>query len=349
MSTSDVTRRGLRGVHPERDAVTGVYTGRRGRRRGEQPRVDTGSGTSYYGLPVLNQVTWETADIGGYLYLGGLAGAGSVLAAGAELTDRPALARATRVTALGAVGLSLVALIHDLGRPERFLHMLRVFKPSSPMNVGSWLLTAYGPVAGVAAATDVARILPRIRRGATLVAAVLGPAVASYTAVLISDTAVPAWHDGYREMPFLFVGSGAVAAGGLGMLAAPTHEAGPARRTTLVGALLEVGAGRLMQRRLGMVAEPYEQGRSGMLVRAGEVGTAVAAIAAQVVGHRGRATAAACGAALMVSSGLTRFGIFLAGKASAADPRYTVEPQRRRLVERRAERGDGIGAEGAVR
>jgi Polysulphide reductase, NrfD len=359
MSSSEVTREGLRGAHPEREAVTGVYAGRRGRRPGEQPRVDSGAGSSYYGLPVLNQITWETTDIGGYLYLGGLAGASSVLAAGAELTGRPVLARGTRVTALGAIGLSLVALVHDLGRPARFLHMLRVLKPSSPMNVGSWLLTAYGLVAGVAAATDTAGVLPRTRRAATLAGALLGPAVASYTAVLISDTAVPAWHDGYREMPFLFVGSGAVAAAGLGMLAAPTHEAGPARRTALVGAVLEVGAGRLMQRRLGMVAEPYEQGRSGTLVRAGEIGTAASALAAQAVGRmrgrRGRAASAVCGAALMASSALTRFGVFLAGKASAADPRYTVEPQRRRLTERgadrrtesRADRRDGTGRDGA--
>lgn len=339
MSSSDVTRSGVRGVRHERDAVTGVYAGRRGRRPGDQPAVRTGEGSSYYGLPILNQVTWETLDIGGYLYLGGLAGASSVLAAGAELTDRAVLARATKVTALGAVGLSLVGLVHDLGRPERFLNMLRVLKPSSPMSVGSWLLSAYGPVAGIAAATDVLRVLPRTGRAASLGAALLGPAVASYTAVLISDTAVPAWHDGHREMPFLFVGSGATAAAGVGMLAAPVGEGGPVRRTALLGAVLEVGAGRLMQRRLGMVAEPYHQGRSGRLTRLGEVGTAAAALAAQAApglgGRRARAASALCGAALMLSSAATRFGVFLAGKASAADPRYTVEPQRRRLAERR--------------
>lgn len=339
MTRSEVTRSGVQGVRHERDAVTGVYAGRRGRRPGEQPSVPTGEGSSYYGLPILNQVTWETLDIGGYLYLGGLAGASSVLAAGAELTGRPVLGRATKVTSLVAVGLSLVGLVHDLGRPERFLHMLRVFKPSSPMSVGSWLLSAYGPVTGVAVATDIVGVLPRIGRAATLAGALLGPAVASYTAVLISDTAVPAWHDGHREMPFLFVGSGATAAAGLGMLAAPAHEAGPARRTALLGAALEVGAGRLMQRRLGMVAEPYQQGRSGRLVRVGEIGSAAAALASQATGRlggrRGRVAAAVCGAALMLSSAATRFGVFLAGKASAADPRYTVEPQRRRLAERR--------------
>lgn len=333
MSTSDVTRQGLRGTHPERDAVTGVYAGRHGRRPGEGPAGE--SSGSYYGMPVLNQVTWETRDIGGYLYLGGLAGASSVLAAGSELTGRATLARAGKLTALGAVTLSLVALVHDLGRPARFLHMLRVLKPSSPMSVGSWLLTLYAPVAGVAAATDVAGVLRRTGRGATVGAGAVGPAVAAYTAVLIADTAVPAWHEGYREMPFVFVGSGAAAAAGLGMLAAPVAEAGPARRTAVLGAALEVGAARLMQRRLGMVAEPYEQGRSGALVRAGEIGTVASALVGVVAGRRRRGVAAASGAALMISSACTRFGIFLAGKASAADPRYTVQPQRERLRARR--------------
>jgi hypothetical protein len=89
-----------------------------------------------------------------------------------------------------------------------------------------------------------------------------------------------------------------------------------------------------------------------MLVRAGEIGTAASALAAQAVGRlggrRSRVVSAGCGVALMTSSALTRFGIFLAGKASAADPRYTVEPQRRRLTARRAERGRGTGTEGAA-
>jgi hypothetical protein len=92
-----------------------------------------------------------------------------------------------------------------------------------------------------------------------------------------------------------------------------------------------------MQRRLGMVAEPYEQGRSGRLVRAGEIGTATAALAAQAAGRLGGrrgSVGAVSGAALMLSSAATRFGVFLAGTASAADPRYTVGPQRARLAAR---------------
>ena len=96
-----------------------------------------------------------------------------------------------KVGALGAIGLSGVALVHDLGRPGRFVNMLRVFKPSSPMSVGSWLLTAYGPVAGAAAVSEVTGILPKAGTAATLGAVLLGPAIATYTAALICDTAVP--------------------------------------------------------------------------------------------------------------------------------------------------------------
>ena len=116
--------------------------------------------SSYYGRPVIKEPVWRTPDVPGYFFLGGLAGASSVLAAGAQLSGYRELARVGKVGAVGAISLSAVALVHDLGRPERFVNMLRVFKPSSPMSVGSWLLAAYGPVAGAAAVCEVTGILP---------------------------------------------------------------------------------------------------------------------------------------------------------------------------------------------
>ena len=97
--------------------------------------------TSYYGRPVVKASPWE-ADIPAYLFLGGLAAGSSLLAAGADLTGRPTLRRAGRLAALGGLSLSMLALVHDLGRPERFVNMLRVVKPTSPMSVGTWILTA---------------------------------------------------------------------------------------------------------------------------------------------------------------------------------------------------------------
>ncbi|MHB9863777.1 NrfD/PsrC family molybdoenzyme membrane anchor subunit [Streptomyces sp. YIM S03343] len=291
--------------------------------------------SSYYGRPILHRPTWKPLDIGGYLYLGGLAGGSSLLAAGGQATGRPALARAAKLGAAGAVSLSLAALVHDLGRPERFLNMLRVFKPTSPMNMGSWLLAGYAPAALAAAASDVTRRYRPLGSAATVTSAALGPLVATYTAVLVSDTAVPSWHEGRREMPFVFAGSAATTAAGLALTATPPGQAGPARRMALLGAGLELGAFRLMRRRMGLAAEPYDVGRTRVLVRGAGILTASGAVLAAVAGRRGgrggRALAAVAGAALLFGSAALRLGVFRAGVASTEDPKYTVVPQRERL------------------
>ncbi|MEU5312697.1 NrfD/PsrC family molybdoenzyme membrane anchor subunit [Streptomyces sp. NPDC021562] len=337
MSGSDVTRDGVRGDRPGRNAVTGGYgrhrKGRKGKGRGERSMVPDAAFSSYYGKPILNKPTWKPLDIAGYLYLGGLAGSSSLLAAGGQLTGRPALARAAKLAATGGISLSLAALVHDLGRPARFLNMLRVLKPTSPMSVGSWLLAGYAPLTMAAAASDVAGRYRPAGAAATASAAVLGPAVVTYTAVLIADTAVPSWHEGYRELPFVFAGSGATAAAGLALLAAPPAQTGPARRFAALGAALELGCFQLMKHRMGgLLSEPYEQGRAHTLLRASELLTAGGAALAALGGRRPhRALAAVAGAALLTGSAALRFGVFHAGVASAEDPKYTVVPQRARL------------------
>lgn len=337
MTGSDVTTEGLKGVRPGRDAITGAAASKgqnHRRKRGEQAMVEEAHFDSYYGKPVINQPVWSSPDIPGYLFLGGLAGVASLLGAGAELTGRYGLARRTKLGAAGSAGLALVALVHDLGRPERFLNMLRVFKPTSPMSVGSWVLSAYAPAAAVAALSDVSGLLRGVGRVATGAAAVLGPPLASYTAALIADTAVPAWHDGYRELPVLFVGSGASAAGGLGLLVAPLRESGPARVLGVVGAAAELAATAAMKRRLGRTAEPYDQAKAGRLMRVGKALTIAGVVATLAGRRRSRAVEGAAGIGLLLGSGFTRFGIFEAGLQSAADPSYVVTPQRERLAQR---------------
>jgi formate-dependent nitrite reductase membrane component NrfD len=324
-----------RDLPPERRATVGpAGRWRRRRNRGERLMVPKAEFRSYYGLPILNEPTWKAPDIAGYLFLGGLAGASSALAAATARTGRPHLTLAMQLGALGALGGSLYGLIHDLGRPARFVNMLRVFKVTSPMSVGSWMLAAYGPLAGIAAVSGVTGRFPRTGAVATVGAGLVGCGVATYTAALISNTAVPVWHDGYREMPYLFAGSAAASAGGLGMIAAPVTEAGPARRIAFAGAAVEFLATERMRRRIGVVAEPLEQGTSGRLVRWGERLGLAGAVLGVTAGRRSRGAAVIAGTALLAGSALTRFGIFQAGKVSAGDPRYTVEPQRRRLEAR---------------
>src|SRR5581483_6026058 len=134
-----------------------------------------------------------------------------------------------------------------------------------------WLLSGYAPLAAVAAASALTGKARPLGAAATAGAAALGPAVATYTAVLISDTAVPAWHDGYREMPVVFAGSAATAAGGLGLLGAPVGQSGPARALAVLGAGTELAAMETMKRRLGMVGEPYSTGKGGAYLKASKV------------------------------------------------------------------------------
>lgn len=301
----------------------------RGGGRAERSMVPDAQFTSYYGRPVIKAPTWEALEIAGYLFLGGLAGGSSLVAAGADLTGRHRLARATRVGALGAISLSGILLVKDLGRPSRFYNMLRVFKPTSPMSMGTWIITAYGPLAGAAAASDILGLLPRLGRLAGLGAAALAPPLASYTAVLLADTAVPAWHEAYPHLPFVFVGSSAASAAGLSLLTVP-DEAAPARRLALVGGLLEILASRRIVRQPNLVAQPYREGRSHALLRAAEACTAAGILGA--LAGRGRPLLSrAAGLCLLAGGVCQRFGVFEAGIASAKDPKYVVVPQRERV------------------
>jgi hypothetical protein len=296
----------------------------------EQSMVPEPEFESYYGRQILKTPTWKTPDVPLYLFLGGLAGASAVLAEGAALTGRPQLERVGRLVAAGGATAGTVALVHDLGRPERFLNMLRVFKPTSPLSVGSFILAPFASFAGAAAASHVTGLLPRLGRVAGVGAAAFGPPLATYTAALVANTAVPAWHEAHRELPFVFGGSGAQAAGGLAMLLVSTDQAGPARRMALAGAAVEIlAAERIMKK--GLVVEPYQKGRPGLLMKIARLATAGAA-ALTVVGGRSRLLSAAAGATYLTASLATRFGVFEAGLASAKDPKYIVVPQKERLA-----------------
>ncbi len=285
---------------------------------------------SYYGRPVIKAPIWHEPHMPTYLYLGGLSGASSVMAVMARLTGHDRLGRSARVAAaLGAAtGVGLLAA--ELGRPERFLNMLRVFKPTSPMSVGSWILAAQGGLSAVAAASAVTGILPAAGDAAVLGSGLTGPLTATYTAVLVADTAVPAWHEAYRELPFLFAGSALASAGAAGMLATPRPEAGPARAMAVLGATMETVAGMVMEHRLGLLGEPYRQGRAGRLTRAARVLTAGGGLLATIAG-RSRTLTALSGLTLTAGALCTRFGVLEAGRVSAADPKYTVAPQRQRV------------------
>lgn len=291
-------------------------------------------GPTYYGLPMLKSPVWKWV-VPAYYWVGGAAGAASTLSMAAGLFGGRPLARlARRARWLAAIGDSVgaVLLIYDLGRPLRFLNMLRTWRPSSPMSVGSWVLSTSG-------ATNVAALLLGDRRGllgglaqvAGIVGGLLGMPLAGYTAVLLGNTAVPVWLGGRRSLPLVFMCSGVAAAGSLMALDAATPaEERAASRYAVAGQLGELAATVAYEREVSRVpraARPLHQGAGGALMLAATVltGASLAAALWPGGGKRRRRTAALLGA---LGSLALRFGVHEAGKASAADPRASFAQQR---------------------
>lgn len=334
----------------------------------EMPMVEDVEFSSYYGRPIVKAPPWGH-EISLYLFLGGLAGGSTLLGLGAQFTDRPGLRIATRLTAITATGIGGAALVADLGRPERFLNMLRTVKVTSPMSLGTWILSGFGMGAAVTAAIEVDRLtrqkvlpLGPLRRPlhametpAALESALFATPLAAYTAVLLGATAVPTWNSAGRHgLPYVFVSSAAVAAGGAAMALAPVRETGPARLLALAGAAGDLVAMWGMKKRMHPVeVEPMEAGepghklhRSEKLLIAGAVGAAAVEVGARFLSKRLgastktrtvlRAVSAVSGVALAAASAYTRFGMLEAGIESTKDPRHVVEPQRDRLEQRRA-------------
>lgn len=235
--------------------------------------VDTG----YYGIPLLKEPQW-TREIPLYFFVGGAAGASAVIGAIAGYTGAdPKLVRDARWIAAAGSIISPALLVADLGRPERFLAMLRVFKPQSPMSVGVWTLLGFSTAA---AATAFAGFLSE-RYGPSLPLRVLenagqaaslafGLPFSNYTGVLIGATAIPVWNENVRDLPIHFAASGLGAA--VGMLELMGHSKNRALQALGLGAaLFECWEGwRIESRRLPDL-DPLKHGTSGWAVRAGGV------------------------------------------------------------------------------
>ena len=286
---------------------------------------------SYYGRPVLKEPVWQP-EIPMYFFTGGLGGASSVLSLVARVSGNELLAQRSIQIASAANAVSPLLLISDLGRPERFLNMLRVFKVTSPMSVGSWILAYSSAASSVSAFLNTIGRLKRVSELARTAAAVSGAPLAVYTATLISDTAIPVWHEARRELPFLFGSSAIASAGAAAAIAVPPADAGPARRMAIGGAIVENVLMTAMEKRLGLVGERYKQGEAGRYNKLAKACTIGGAALLATSGRKSRLAAAAGGALVLAGEVALRWSVFKAGFQSARDPKYTVLPQRERLV-----------------
>jgi hypothetical protein len=234
-------------------------------REGDLPKIIQG--------PILNPPVW-TWEVPLYFWFGGIAAGSSFVALACDLAGDERSAAVARKVALGALGPSPVLLILDLGRPERFVNMLRIFKPRSPMSMGAWALTLFGNLAAGAVGAD---LLGRRRLAQRLGAAnaVVGGYLGSYTGVLLAATAVPVWARSRLFLGPIFVSTAAAtgaAACRLALVADGLPVGHPTRRalgTVETAAMAaELTLSIVNERRLGELASGLETGRPGTLFKA---------------------------------------------------------------------------------
>ncbi|MDQ6676787.1 MAG: polysulfide reductase NrfD [Acidobacteriota bacterium] len=294
---------------------------------------ETGDPT-YYDRPVIKSPVWSWS-IPAYYYTGGVTGGCAVLGAAATLLNRkglPVLVRKSRW--IGVIGATVSAglLIYDLGKPSLFLNMLRVFRPTSPMSVGSWILVTFSSTAGLSVITEFApESVQWIGNASAVAAGILGLALSGYTGVLIANTTVPVWQRPHRLLPGLFLASAAASAASLFDLVGVGEEEHTA--VTLFGVagkVAEVGFATLIERNVASVPEavrPLREGFSGFLWKSGKVLSA-ASLALSLIPGSSTRLRRATGVLGTAGAICIRFGIHYAGNRSAMNPRATFHQQR---------------------
>jgi hypothetical protein len=274
--------------------------------------------------PVMHPAVW-TWEVPLYFWFGGIASGASFVALAADVAGDDTSAATARKVALGAVIPCAPLLILDLGRPMRFLHMLRIFKPRSPMSMGAWCLAAFSSTAGAAVGAD---LIGRHREARALgvATAALGTYLGSYTGILLASTAVPVWARSRLFLPPIFVCT-ATATGAAATrltLAATGAGVGHPTRTALgtieTGAMaMELGLSSLNERRLGRLGQPLKHGRPGTLFKVAKW-CVRAGLALRFARKRGGPRVHHAASVLYLLGGLAfRYAWVGAGRTSAGD------------------------------
>ena len=329
-------RRGVDGaVLSRRDAERGKLAAK-GVRPAGAPFPKASPETGYYGIPLLKPPQW-THQIPLYFFVGGAAGAAAVVSAIGHYVgaDRKLVRDARYIAAAGAV-ISPALLIADLGRPERFLGMMRVFKPQSPMSIGAWTLLGFG--SAVSAATFAGLLRERygpsfplsvIENAGEAAAIPFGLGLATYTGVLIGATAIPVWNQNISDLPLHFAASGLGAA--VGILELMGHSKSRALQALGLGAaLFEVWEGMRIEGRKHSHLDPLKHGPSGAITRvggalSGPIPTALRLASAFAGRERASSLRRWAAMASVVGSLATRVAWLRAGIASARDWRMPLE------------------------
>jgi formate-dependent nitrite reductase membrane component NrfD len=284
---------------------------------------------TYYDQPIVKRPVWVWS-VPAYFYAGATAGAALALGAAVQVWNGSSSPLVRRCRLLGAAGVTVGSglLIYDLGRPERFLNMLRVFRPTSPMSVGSWLLAATGSMAGLSVAGKNS-----VGDAAGIAAGLLGIPLSGYTGVLIANTAVPVWQEASHTLPVLFVASGMAGAGALfHLMESSTQDEAITRRFAIAGQAAELAAMFAVEHdasRVEQVVKPLKEGRSGFLWNTARA-LGAASLVLSLFSRKSRTVKTAAGLCGTAAALSLRFAVMQAGRVSARDPRAVLAQQHSR-------------------
>lgn len=270
--------------------------------------------SGYYGLPLLKQPVW-TWEVPAYFFVGGAAGAAAMIGVAARLTGGNAkLVRDARwIAAIGA-NLSAPLLITDLGRPGRFLNMLRVLKLQSPMSVGAWIVAAFG------AASVGAVALPGVVGDAAAIgSAATGLGMATYTGVLLGATSVPVWSKHAAVLPAHFAASAAASA--VSILELRGHRTRALNAIGIGAAAFETFTGARIEMNDDAESNPLRERTTGTITRIGGMLSGPVPLLLRLAGAKSAKTRRLAAASAILGSLITRYAWVAAGRASARDPR----------------------------
>lgn len=266
---------------------------------------------NYRDTPLLKPPVW-TWEIPVYFFVGGVAGAAAVIAAVATFSSADMGRLGVDAKWIAAIGgmISPLLLISDLGRPGRFLNMLRVFKLRSPMSVGAWTLVVFSNAALIA-------LIPGMPFGAiaTIVAAITGAILATYTGVLIGATAIPVWARNVDILPVHFGASGLGAA--VSVLELLGHRTAAMNALGIFAAAVETILIAILLRR---------GSSAGNMMHAAEVLSGPLPLVLRIIGAQSPLLRVVAAVLTLAGSLMTRIAWIDAGKRSAKDAAASRTP-----------------------
>ncbi len=299
----------------------------------EPRQTEDSAPTSYYGMPALKRPQW-TVEVPLYFFVGGLAGAASLIAAVGSLSsaDLRLIRHSRWLAAIGGI-ISPALLIADLGMPSRFLNMLRVFKVQSPMSVGSWTLVAFSNSAAATALLGEFnqrrpnRTVNVLTETSQIAAALSGLILSTYTGVLIGATAIPAWNEHVATLPIHFAASGTAAAAAI--LELSGNDSPALHRIALGAAAVETAMGASIELSSSPGRKALKSGLSGWAMRGAGLLSGPLPLALRMLSLRSKQRKSGLRSAAAISSLagslLTRWAWVHAGKLSAADPSVPLQ------------------------